>query len=364
MNTLRLAVAGSRKTQSIVNACAQVGIAERTLVLTYTTANQRELNGRFAKASAVPGAVDVNGWFAFLLTHWVRPYLPLLYPDRRVKGFSFDGPEDVYAVGEQRHFTSDGSVYRKNLAKLAFDVHSHSNGAVIDRLSRVYKTVYIDEAQDLCGDLCGWDLEILRILMDSPIDLVMVGDVRQALLVTNERETKHRKYKYSRILDWFRDQEARDRLKIDYQSTTWRYNAQIAMFADQIFDSSWGFAPTEMKMTSVTDHDGVFAIEPGQVSVYVNKYSPHCLRVSRSSWKQLDGEFSNFGTVKGLTFDRVLVCVTGPIEDFLTKGKPMEDATCCGFYVAVTRARYSVAIVMRSPSKSALPQWTGSPPTP
>jgi DNA helicase-2/ATP-dependent DNA helicase PcrA len=360
MNTLTLAVAGSRKTQSIVDACAQVGLAARTLVLTYTTANQNELIGRLAKASAVPGAVDVNGWFAFLLTHWVRPYLPLVYPDRRVRGFSFDGPDNPYAVREHRHFTSNGSVYRKNLAKLAFDVHGHSNGAAIDRLSRVYKTIYIDETQDLCG----WDLEILQILMDSPIDLVMVGDVRQALLVTNERETKHKKYKYSRILDWFRDQKVRDRLEIDYQSTTWRYNAQIAMFADQIFDSLWGFAPTETKMTSVTDHDGVFAIEQNQVSAYVRRYGPTCLRVSKSSWKHLDGEFSNFGTVKGLTFDRVLVCASGPIEDFLTKGKPMKDAACCGFYVAVTRARYSVAIVMQSPSKSALPQWAGSPSTP
>lgn len=54
-NHLTLAVAGSRKTQGIVDACAAADINERILVLTYTTANQEELKRLFT----IEGVVGV-----------------------------------------------------------------------------------------------------------------------------------------------------------------------------------------------------------------------------------------------------------------------------------------------------------------
>ena len=50
MNRLALAVAGGRKTQSVVEACANGASTRRILVLGYTQASQRELEERIRVA--------------------------------------------------------------------------------------------------------------------------------------------------------------------------------------------------------------------------------------------------------------------------------------------------------------------------
>lgn len=292
------------------------------------------------------------GWFGFLIRHWVRPYLPLVYPGRRVHGFSFDGDPGRVA-GERRHLTTDGRVYRRHLASLAWKVSEASRGAVINRLGRIYDTIYIDEVQDLCG----WDLELLRLMMSSPIILNMVGDVRQALLATNPQEAKNKRFMYSRILDWFKDEEAAGRLTIQHESTTWRCNSPVARFADTIFGDSWGFGATVSRNHEVTDHDGVFIIGESDVEAYIAEYRPLCLRQSKSSWKHLELELTTFGLVKGLTSRRVVVFATKPIEDFLATGKLLSDSSACGLYVATTRAQASVAFAVKKPERCSFPIW-------
>lgn len=191
MNRLTLAVAGARKTQGIVDHCADADAADRILVLTYTVANQDELSRRLAKQRPLEAAVDVQGWFSFLLSHWVRPYLPRLFPGRSLYGLNFDGDPGQYATGRARFLDSDGRAYKRHLARLATEVDEASGGAVLDRLSRIYGRLWIDEVQDLNG----YDLVVLERLMDSKIELAMVGDVRQALFQTNVRDPKYKQYK-------------------------------------------------------------------------------------------------------------------------------------------------------------------------
>jgi hypothetical protein len=91
VNTATLAVAGALKTQSIVKACAEGPTAKRRLVLTYTLTGQRDLERRLSEVCDPAAVPDVCGWYTFLLRHWVRPFLPLKYPDRRLAGLNFDG---------------------------------------------------------------------------------------------------------------------------------------------------------------------------------------------------------------------------------------------------------------------------------
>ena len=60
----------------------------------------------------------------------------------------------------------------------------------------------------------------------------------------------------------------------------------------------------------------------------------------------------NFGESKGMSFNRVLIYPHGPLLKYLKSGK-LEDAgkELAKLYVAVTRARQSVAFVV--PSKPA-----------
>ena len=234
MNRLTLAVAGGRKTQSIVDRCLAAPTGRRILVLTYTQNNQRELENRLAPHRPIRAEVEVQGWFSFLLAHWVRPYLPRRWPGRRLRGFSFDGDPGRFATGEGRFLDSDGRAYRRHLAQLGLETHQASSGAVLDRLSRIYHEIHIDEAQDLNG----YDLEVLAELMASPIELNLVGDIRQALLQTNAEDPKNRQYKGPRIKKWFDLQARHRKLEVVHDSTTWRSNQVIADFADQIFDAT------------------------------------------------------------------------------------------------------------------------------
>jgi len=356
MASLTLAVAGSWKTQSIVDECVSLPAEQRGLVLTYTASNQAELLQRFAGMHVAGAQTEVMGWFGFLIKHWVRPYLPLLYDQVRVKGFSFDGPDGDSArflTGIPLYFTPDGSVYRRHLAKLAWEVNAKSRGAIFDRLSRLYDVIYIDEAQDLCG----WDLELLLAMIDAGLELRLVGDTRQALLATDERGRKHKKYKYNRIRDWFLLQEKRKRLQITYKSQTWRCNAEIAAFSDSIFGPDAGFPRTESMMLEASAHRGVFAIGAADVSTYIARYKPLCLRQSANSWREFDEGFTTFGQSKGCTVDHVLICATAKIEAFAIDGSPLDNRTACGLYVAATRAKHSVAIVMKDPQAAQFAHW-------
>ena len=66
----------------------------------------------------------------------------------------------------------------------------------------------------------------------------------------------------------------------------------------------------------------------------------------------------NFKVAKGATFARVLIAPTSPITDFIRSGASMEPLAASSFYVSVTRAEQSVAIVLDDPGDSKLPYWT------
>jgi hypothetical protein len=353
MNSLTLAVAGGRKTQSIVDECLAAHGKERILVLTYTTANQDSLANRLAPFLPAAAAIDVSGWFSFLLKHWVRPYLPRLFADRALRGMQFEGDPGRYATGEARWLTEDGLAYRRHLANLATQVASASEGAVLDRLSRIYHRIWVDEVQDLNG----YDLVVLEQLMSSGIELKMVGDIRQAILNTNVADPKYKQYKGVAIKDWFEKQAKAGHLSIDHQMVTWRCNQQIADLADSIFDQTWGFETTKSMNQATTGHDGVFAVDPLHAAAYADRFKPLCLRHSAASCRELDLPFMNIGVAKGLESERVLVGLTGVMRKFFKDGTQLVPGSACSLYVAVTRARSSVALVTEHPNELGFPVW-------
>jgi DNA helicase-2/ATP-dependent DNA helicase PcrA len=352
MNTLMLAVAGGRKTQSIVDRCAAAPAGRRILVLTYTIANQQELRTRLERLGPLEARVEVEGWFAFLLRHWVRPYLPSRFTGARLRGLNFDG-DPGYVAGIRRFLDSESRAYKRHLAQLALDVDEASVGASLNRLARIHEEIWIDEVQDLNG----YDLEVLSALLASPIEPHLVGDVRQALLRTNPRDPKNQQYKGINIKTWFEQQAQSGWIEIKHASTTWRCNQRIADFADSIFPNSWGFSKTVSRNVALTGHDGVFAVASDHVGEYTQRFNPLCLRNSTSSGKQLDLPFTNIGKAKGLEDQHVLVAPTDGVTRFLAHGTSLGDTPCCSLYVAVTRARSSVAFVTDKPERVPLEFW-------
>lgn len=345
MNSAMIAVAGAGKTEWITSSALREKNPSRTLVLTFTTTNQHEDALRMVMKSH-PGEniPKVVGWRAFVMNEIVKPYLPKRYPAVHMSGLSLKDPNSFqYLSGQSRHFTSSGKAYPSLLGKLAYDVNKDSNGRAIKRIENLYDTIYIDEGQDLRGN----DLCVLEELLKSSIDVHIVLDPRQSTLSTAPRDRKYVKdYSSASIIELYRKWHKQGLIDLDYLSETKRFTDQIARFSDCVFDL--GLNPTISNVPIRGRHDGVFLIEKSRVKEYSESYQATALAVQKS--QDIDAyESVNFGLSKGMTRDDIVILATGPIEKFLETGTRLPPKSACGFYVAITRAKYSVAIAVTNP---------------
>lgn len=342
------AVAGAGKTERIVRTCANPEKPKKRLVITLTQSGQEELSSRLSAACAAEQLPDVIGWYTFLIRHYVRPYLPNLFDDVRPTGFVFDSdPSKLrYLNGKQRHFSPDGSIYKDTLAELAIKVAELSNGAVENRLSCIYDEVIIDEVQDIGRK----SLDVIdRLLKCGHPRIVMLGDVRQSLIDSDRMSSKNKGVDRLRLISWYQEHKKARRLTIEEMNSTRRSNQAVASFSDAIFPAELGLAETESVNQVVTRHDGVFLVLEEHLDEYLQRYDAVPLRNSVNSGNHLDHlGFTNIGLVKGLTFDRVIIYPTKPILDLIATGTALPEKSACSFYVGVTRARASVAIIVDS----------------
>jgi len=355
-NLLTLAVAGSRKTQSIVDACVQSPQERRILVITYTKNNQDELRVRLAKQAGNRSNIEVIGWFAFLIAYFIKPYLPFVFPGKRIYGFDFMSDPMNYVDSQSyvRYFNPLGQGRRPHLAQLAHKIEEASGGQAVGRLGRMFDQIYIDEVQDLCG----WDLEILQLLMKGGCPLTMVGDVRQAIIATNPRDRKNKQFMYMAVWDWFRQHQSGGLLAIEHKAETWRCRPEIAAFADSLFADSHGFERTVSRNDKETVHDGVFLVRREHLDAYIDEYRPLFLRYSAAVAKDAPYDFMNIGQSKGMTTSRVLIWPTGAYKNFVLSGRALEPMQAAHLYVAATRAEQSVAFVVDDAGGSQFPLWS------
>lgn len=353
------ACAGSGKTQHVIDHCSQCQPNVRRLIITLTLTGQDELEGRLQKnIDPSAPAPEVTGWYAFLTNHIVRPYLPLLFPEQRVTGFIFD-PGDAREslrykkkTDPRRYFSETGMIYKDNLEELATGLIDKAGGLVENRLRLIYDEILIDEAQDVSRS--GLDV-IASLLRQDSVRCLLVGDSRQSLLDSSLSSRKNRKADRQNLMEWYREFENSGCLKIDEKVETYRFNQAIADFSDTIFPKRFGFSSTVSRMNDKSSHDGVFLVAKEDLGRYVAEFNPTVLRHSSSSWKdQTARNPITFGNSKGRTYQRVIILATEAIQDFCLNGKELKDKSACAFYVAVTRAQYSVAIVINQSRKNLI----------
>lgn len=348
MNDAIVAVAGWGKTEELATAVAREPNPERVLVLTYTETNQLEDALRISgKTSGHKRHATVIGWKSFQLHDIVRPYLPTLYPDRRLRGLAnHDIDLMSYPKGAARYLTKAGDAYPSLLGLLTKKVIDSSKGTAIRRLECLYDSIYIDEAQDLRGN----DLCVLELLLKSNINVHIFLDPRQSTLSTAQKDSKYKKgYPYAEIINLYRKWERRGLLRIRYENTTHRSIPQIAAFSNLIVGDELGFEPTISAVEPRGYHDGVYIIGKADIADYVEKHKATLLALQKSA-KYGISDSMNFRKAKGMTRDDIVIVATSPIEKFLTNGASLKPESSCSFYVAVTRARYSVAIAVTKPN--------------
>jgi DNA helicase II / ATP-dependent DNA helicase PcrA len=340
-NTIVIAAAGSGKTTSIVDDAA-VKPQNRYAITTFTINNCNQIKGKFfTEHGAIPSHVSVTTWFSFLLRDFVRPYQNFVYSKKRITELCFvQGRSAPYVSKtdiERYFFTSGCRIFSDKISEFAVTCNEKSNGRVVGRVAELYDEIIIDEVQDLAG----YDLEILELLLKANIRVSAVGDIRQATYATNN-SAKNKQFAGAKIIERFQIWEKKRLCRLEYRAKSYRCNQQICDFADALYPR---LPKTESVNQKVTGHDGIFILSKDQVVDYVRKYSPKVLRFDK---KTDCGELTamNFGESKGLSFDRVLIFPNGPISKFLKSGDIQHvNASSAKFYVAITRARYSIGFV-------------------
>lgn len=346
-NRAVIAAAGSRKTAQIIEEAISVR-SGRVLITTYTNENQQQLIRRIEeKLGAVPANITVMGWFTFLIGQCAKPFqrtitgAPLM-----ISGLNFVGKRHKFARKDTIAYFLDrsGAMYRDGVASFVIDLNQKTGGAVVDRLERIYSHIYIDEVQDLVG----YDLDVLDLLLRSRIKLTTVGDPRQHTLATNIC-TRNKKYRGDKILDWF--EERRSICHLETRTNSYRCNQAVCDFADALYPH---MTPTSSIGVPTTGHDGIFMITSTDSRKYCEKYNPVTVLRHDKNTDTLGLPAMNIGVSKGSTFDRVMIFPTQPMLGYLKNRDVTKLKAPERLYVAVTRARHSVAFVIPTDKAESL----------
>lgn len=351
-NKVIIAAAGSGKTRHLVKEALSCPAA-RVLITTFTDRNTDEIKNRIIKEiHCIPNNITVMPWFSFLLTHGVRPYQSAVYSERRIDNLVLMNHQSALGISEtdfrNHYLNKDGKIYSDKIAKLACKIDMLTKGLVISRLSCIYSHIFIDEVQDLAG----YDLEFVELLLKSEINTLLVGDHRQGTFSTN-RSNKNKQFRQERINSYFA--KLCKKGIIEYDDTTLNTNYRcipaICNFANSIFPE---YAGCLSGNKDIVEHMGVYIVRDEDIDDYLDRYRPVQLRYNTRTQASPKCSVMNFGASKGQSFDRVLIYPTDNIIQWILKGKELKPETRSKFYVAVTRARYSVGIVYTLKKKDVI----------
>lgn len=343
-NRIIIAAAGSGKTTQLVKEALSRS-QSKILITTYTEANEAEIEKKFLDiCGCIPPNVTLMGWFSFLLEHCARPYQGYV-TEARIGGLHFNqGISAKYvAESELSHYVDrNNDIYRDKVSKFASKCDDLSEGRLVRRISNIFDEIFIDEVQDIAG----YDLDLIELFMDSTVKVLLVGDPRQGTYSTSD-SPKYKKFKKSGITEYFKSLVTNriDTLLDDSTlSTNHRCNIALCRISDALFPL---FPEAKSSNALTTGHDGLFLVRDFDVERYLREFQPMQLRYSRKTKISNVLPIRNFGESKGLTFDRVLIYPTKDIENWLkSSSSDLAADTRAKFYVALTRARFSAAIVV------------------
>ena len=362
-NKIIIAAAGSGKTYHLIEESMKVK-DERVLITTYTENNADEIRSHFfRKYNYIPSHVTIQTWFSFLIQHGVKPYQGTFnnslfdvsikgmifvddnqgkYPQKKGKNFFYSfKKEETHFI--EHYFSDKFKIYSDRLPKFVFKSNKASNGEVFNRISRIYKHIFIDEVQDLAG----YDLEIIKLLFESDSNILLVGDPRQVVYLTNHYP-KHGKYKNGKIEDFIKKECDKNFYKIDKTTLnkSHRNNKAICDFSSKLYPHFETVSPCNCCRNNEIESEGIFLVRPENVGTYLEEFNPIQLRWDAKIETNKKYQTFNFGESKGKTFERVIIYPTKDMKKWIFDHESeLKYGTRAKFYVAITRAKHSVAII-------------------
>lgn len=345
-NIAKVSAAGAGKTWDLCHDALDVVKHDdkRVLITTYTNRGIETIRKELCLQNdgVLHPRVIIKTWFSFLMSELIKPYQRYVADDSLfnfIKGFDFTevyGVVNKHKIGTRlRYITPDFEVRVNQASELAVFLEKKTGGKVIRRLEEIYDAIYFDEIQDLTG----YDIDIIRLLIDSKIGVICCGDNKQATFSTHNAK-KNKSQAGKNIWVFFKELENKGKIQIQKNLFSRRFNNQICVFANKLFPVG---EPISTIMDEETGHDGVYIIQETDIDVYCRVYRPQALRYDVKT--KVDINVINFGACKGETFPRVIIFPNGPLNDFLLKGKQLKSPE--RYYVGITRTKYSIAFVMK-----------------
>ena len=344
-NIAKMSAAGSGKTWDICHdALESVKHSGKcALIVTYTNRSTESARNEVREQNdgVLHPRVIIKTWYRFLLSDLIKPYQSVITGGRinHIKTIDFSeqyGQRNLHKAGTYARYISTGRNVRSNQAsELAVLLNKLSDGKSVKRLEEKYSNIYFDEIQDLAG----YDIELLRLLMDSSISTICCGDNKQATFKTHITK-KNIRQTGTNIWEFFRQLETKGVVQIERNLASRRFNWDICCFANTVYPD--GDSITTI-MSDITGHDGVFLIKDMDAEPYREHFMPQSLRFDAKT--KVKHSCINFGACKGETFDRVLIYPNGPLNRFILNGMALKSPE--KYYVGVTRPRYSIAFVMK-----------------
>lgn len=338
-NKIVFASAGAGKTTALVTEALALR-PRHVAITTFTLKNVEEIRRKIVEQhGCVPKEITLYPWYTFVLHELVRPYQGhVLEP--RVAGVHFaKGATRTYVrkTDVARYYcNANNDAYSDRLGEFGLLCEAASGGKVMRRLGDMYAHIFVDEVQDLAA----FDIDVLELLLRSPVSVSCVGDIRQSTFRTSYAP-KNRKFCGRGLLlkvDAWRKAGLCD---VKFMAESRRCVQAICDVADLIFPD---LPRAQSRNERRTHHDGVFAVRGCDVDEDCRRHAPQILRLNRRFGGDLPAE--NFGMVKGLGFDRVLIVPYKGITKWLSTGDAKHVAGSADeVYVGITRAFQSVAFI-------------------
>ena len=357
------AAAGSGKTTYLARLALEHGNGH-VLLTTFTDAKRDELNRVLLnEAGSIPNSIDVMPWYTFLLKECIRPFQGAFgaLANQPIAGIDLVSTASALRTRktELRHYAcrynSDNKIriYSDKLAELALYINEITNGDVIDRLSRLYTMICIDEIQDMSG----YDLDFIAGMLCDIKDMRFAGDQRQATFHT-ANVTKNKAYRKSGFGNYIKDKRLDCTVDVETLRFCHRCPQVIVDLADALYPELPQTISTKDR-SEAGSHPLIKLVRESDAANYINQYNAVSLVYDRRTKTPPRIQTNNMGAVKGLSFDNVLLFPTTNMRNWLFDHRvDLSEATRAKLYVAITRARSSLAIVIPDDFQSqALDTW-------
>ena len=180
--SITFAVAGSGKTTQLIR---DLNLTSRVLFIVYTNNNLFNIQkGITDKFGYMPANIQCYTYFSFLFSWGIRPFSIPDFP--RITGLTYDVPSIFFKKNNINHYIKNGKIYHSR----AYDFINNYGleTKLLDRISKFFDTVYIDEVQDFAG----YDFDFITQLGHAPFSVICVGDFFQHTFDTSRDGTKNK----------------------------------------------------------------------------------------------------------------------------------------------------------------------------